>query len=288
MHFRQTYVARLDRLWKPVTRPEGTATGLVLPCPSPVCFAGHHQAFKVASGDRYLTLACLAGRSSAWHFNANGNFGPAHPRHLCLCGDQLPSRPHLAWGCPCLPVPASIPLPTDRAGERLFALPGAWQPAPPFAVDLEGFLDKLRDALVPCLQRRRLYAATDGSSKAGVGAMAWAHNTLATGDALEDQSPFRCEVTAVAMFLQALEAASQIAKAQGLCCCQEVYCIIDCSSAISVVRSGCSDDLHFVTQEAAACLKRLDAGGIRVTMLHMPSNRTGSLSILMMPVFFAK
>ena len=98
MHFRQTYVARLHRLWKPVTRPEGTATGLVLPCPSPAAeyaFVGHHQAFKVASGDRYLTLACLAGGSSAWHFNANGNFG------------QLPSRPHLAWGCPCLPVPAA-------------------------------------------------------------------------------------------------------------------------------------------------------------------------------------
>ena len=82
----------------------------------------HCRHLYVSSLDRlwHVTLACVAAGASTWHFNAGGDFPANHARHLCLCEKRLPSRPHLAWNCPCLPVEVDLQMPTDRAAERLF------------------------------------------------------------------------------------------------------------------------------------------------------------------------
>ena len=137
-HYRRLFLAQLDRLWCPVIRPADYAVGRQLPPPDAdavFSFEGHKRAFREASHDRHISLACVAARASSWHFNAGGDFSHDHPRQVCLCNKRLPSRPHLAWNCPCLPVDRDLQLPTDRAGERLFALPGGSQPFAPPAID---------------------------------------------------------------------------------------------------------------------------------------------------------
>ena len=194
-HYRCKYIARLDRLWKPQLRTEGHAVGLQLPVPSRRAeygFQGHRMAFAASAESRHVAMACVGAGASSWHFNAGGDFAEDHARHSCLCDARFPSRPHLAWNCPSLPVPASLQLPTDRAAERLCALPYGCQPPPPPCIDPEGFLEELAEAIRPHVHRRRLYVATDGSSREGVGGMGWAvqlpANRLSTGDALQDQS----------------------------------------------------------------------------------------------------
>ena len=139
-HYRCKYIARLDRLWKPQLRTEGHAVGLQLPVPSRRAEYGFlRMAFAASAESRHVAMACVGAGASSWHFNAGGDFAEDHARHSCLCDARFPSRPHLAWNCPSLPVPASLQLPTDRAAERLCALPYGCQPPPPPCIDPEGF-----------------------------------------------------------------------------------------------------------------------------------------------------
>ena len=278
-HYRRLFLAKLDRLWCPVIRPADYAVGLQLPPPDADAvfnFEGHKRAFREASFDRHISLACVAAGASCWHFNAGGEFSLDHPRQVCLCNKRLPSRPHLAWNCPCLPVDTDLQLPTDRAAERLFALPSGSQPLAPPAIDPVGFLEELADAIAPHLNSERLYLATDGSSKDGVGAMGWAiqfpAHTLATGDDLEDQSAFRLEMTAIHITFRALHTLLGRSRKDELWRCTDIVCVVDCWSAIQSLEGGYSFDMASLVQDVRRVRHALQMEGVAVQFLWTPSH----------------
>ena len=200
-------------------------------------FGGHKLVFQEARGDRNLFLAAFGAGCTNWFFNAKGEFSQGHPRHKCWCGGTHPSRPHLVWSCSHTSgIRRGIPLPTDRAAERLFAKPVPFRPRPPPAIDLEGFGTELCEQLEPLLSHAVAIVATDGSSKQEVGAMGFALGagaaTLAVGDDLEDQTSFRMELQAVHLLLCALRDAVGSAQVKHTLHCKQVWIAVDCEPGV--------------------------------------------------------
>ena len=280
IHYRQLYVARADRLWHPVERASDCAVGLALESPSPSVeyeFRGHRLVYEAAGSNRNLVLASLAAGASNWHFNAGGGFEPSHERHRCACGKERPSRPHLCWNCEHFaPLRGDLSLPRDRGAERLFALPAGRFPAPPAMLDQASFLEDLCEAIAAHHRDPVLYVATDGSSKSAVGAMGFAvqrpTHTFAFGDDLEDQEPYRLEVTAILYVLRALAAAVEGATSARPWSCSKVYCVVDCEAAIKAIAAGGGFHLTFVIAEARAFRLQLRDRGVRVELLWTPSH----------------
>ena len=173
-HYRQLYLRKTGRVWHPARRDEeGLAVGLRLSAPAPDAvyeFAGHRLTFASAGGDRYLALAAFGAGNTNWHLNAGGEFGLAHPRQVFR---------ELREG---------VPLPVNTAEERLCAREVGYYPPAPVALDLADFREQLSEAILGFASEPSLYVATDGST---------------CGDDLEDQSPFRAELDAIWMALQA-------------------------------------------------------------------------------------
>ena len=280
IHYRQLYVARAARLWHPVERASDCAVGLALESPSPPVeyeFRGHRLVYEAAGSNRNLVLASLAAGASNWHFNAGGGFEPSHERHRCACGGERPSRPHLCWNCEHFaPLRGDLSLPRDRGAERLFALPAGRFPAPPAMLDPASFLEDLCEAIAAHHRDPVLYVATDGSSKSAVGAMGFAvqrpTHTFAFGDDLEDQEPYRLEVTAILYVLRALAAAVEGATSARPWSCSKVYCVVDCEAAIKAIAAGGGFHLTFVIAEARALRLQLRDRGVRVELLWTPSH----------------
>ncbi|CAE7939851.1 unnamed protein product [Symbiodinium sp. KB8] len=133
------------------------------------------------------------------------------PRSACLCGGKLPSRPHLAWCCPSTASHrAHLPMPCDRAQERLFTQVLPEYPAP-VQDDPHVARRNLRQALCDVFDQasESVFVATDGS--ADVGVAAWSaflpqvNVRVACGLQGEDQTPVRAEVTAIEEVLQAIK-----------------------------------------------------------------------------------
>ncbi|CAE7475726.1 L96 [Symbiodinium sp. CCMP2592] len=280
LHYRRLYVAKAARIWGPESRGEDCATGLDLPPPSPALdyeFQGHRLVFGGAGQNRNLALAALAAGASNWHFNAGGNFGEDHPRQLCACGKVRPSRPHLCWNCEHFaPLRGDVAMPGDRAAERLFALPIGRLPAPPLMLDQASFEEDLCEALAPHYKESTLYLATDGSSKTAVGAMGFAIHrpecTLAFGDDLEDQEPYRLEVTAIFYMLRALRAAVAGTTSARPWTCSRVYFVVDCEAAIKAIETGAGFNLAIVIAEIRALRLQLRDRRVRTEFLWTPSH----------------
>ncbi|CAE7354146.1 unnamed protein product, partial [Symbiodinium sp. CCMP2592] len=216
-HYRRLYVGRAGRVWRPNRRTDddAAAVGLRLPPPSrdaQFAFGGHRECFRAraAGSDRELLLASIGAGASNWHYNAGGNFNSDHARHKCACGGTHPSRPHLAWSCTHFQaMRADIQPPAHTAQERLFAMEVGCYPAAPPAIDLQDFKEHLVELLGTFADEQDLFVATDGSSKDGVGSSGIAvqhpDSVAAFGDGLEDQSPYRMEVLALALALEAID-----------------------------------------------------------------------------------
>ena len=132
------------------------------------------------------------------------------------------------------------------------------------------------EAIRPHVHRRRLYVATDGSSREGVGAMGWAvqlpANRLSTGDALQDQSSFRLEVKAVHLLFQALEALFLGAMRIDYWLCLEVICVVDCQSAIQAFEGASAFDLSFLVQDVQHIRAKLHAANVDTVFVWTPSH----------------
>ena len=280
IHYRKLYVNKAARVWQPVRRTEDCAVGLELPPPDPSVeyeFRGHRLTYEAAGANRNLALASLGAGASNWHFNAGGDFAADHLRHFCACGKARPSRPHLCWNCGHFaPLRGDLSLPCDRGAERLFALPAGRFPPPPVMVDRASFEEDLCEAISAHGHDRVLYLATDGSSKSAVGAMGFAVQrpdcALAFGDDLEDQEPYRLEVTAILYTLKALTAAVASAPSTRPWTCSRVYLVVDCEAALKSIEAGGGFHLAFVLGEIRALRQRLRERGVRVEFLWTPSH----------------
>ena len=279
LHYRRLYVTKATRVWQPVRRTEDCAVGLELPPPDPsveYSFGGHKLLFE-AEGDRNLVLASLAAGASNWHFNAGGDFDQNHGRQYCACGKRQPSRPHLCWACEHFAgLRGDLELPRDRGAERLFALPSGRLPPPPCMVDRTSFEEDLTEAVACHHNERVLYLATDGSSKHAVGAMGFAvqvpTKTFAFGDNLEDQEPYRLEVTAIDFMMRALFSAVTSATTAQPWACAEVFFVVDCESALKAIEGDGGFHLTFVLKEIRALRHQLRGHGVRVAFLWTPSH----------------
>ena len=210
----------------------------------------------------------MASGGSAWHTAAKLRRSRDVPVQ-CLCGGLWPSRAHLAWACEKTAVCRhEVPLPRERAQERLFAAPiEAYPPAPP-AVDLEGFEQDVADHLEAFFKDdAELFLASDGSAKEGVGAFAivTAEASFGTGDASEDQSAFRNEALALLYITRALQRLPGDRRGR-------VHVLCDCQAALQgVARPGMSA-LPCIFEEIATNLRNLQSRGIAVSLTWVPAH----------------
>ena len=282
-HYRQLYLSKADRLWRPRPRDVGCAVGLDLPAPPQGLnyeFEGHKAAYYQAGGQRSVRLAALGAGASCWHFNAGNYFPSEHRRWRCVCGGDTPSRPHLSWTCASTaPFREGCTPPVDRAQERLLARALPQLPVAPLTLDEDDFLQEVAMRITGTwqeLESQPLYLATDGSSKHEVGA--WAivvheeAHSYAMGDGAEDQSPFRMEVRAICATLSALERATADASAlhgsQGRC----VYIVSDCKAAISALSGYDGFDLRLLLDAGRRDLQLVRCRGFRVEFTWVPSH----------------
>ncbi|CAE7631163.1 LINE-1 retrotransposable element ORF2 protein [Symbiodinium microadriaticum] len=170
-YFRKNFASRIGRIASSLHRHQGQnlAQGLDLPGPpagSVFLLQGHKQLFQRAATRMQVQAAMTTG-CSVWHtFGArSGGMREEDPRAVCICGKRLPSRPHLCWTCPATAhVRQSIEAPSDRARERLFAVPLPEMPGPPCHVLDDDAVTPLVGQLEEALsQHTEVFAATDGS-----------------------------------------------------------------------------------------------------------------------------
>ena len=123
------------------------------------------------------------------------------PRAVCLCGQTMPSRPHLVWQCSETTAHRSgIRPPCDRAEERLFARALPEYPIAPEGDAPADVQRQVADALLRSAETNgHLVVATDGSAD-GIAAFALVFPgtdaTLTAGNLGEDQKAFRAELEA--------------------------------------------------------------------------------------------
>ncbi|CAE7036303.1 unnamed protein product [Symbiodinium sp. CCMP2592] len=247
--------------------------GLEWACPTNENFAGHRECFHNAGNDRNLILASIGAGTSNWHFNAGGRFDDGHQRHICACGAARPSRPHLVWACPHFRgLRADVQLPENTAQERLFAMEVGCYPE--HLVDLLGTYAADRD----------LYLATDGSSKDGVGSSGVAiQHPDTVGDFLppggvciatieKDQTPYRMEVQAIALALEAVIAVIQASSPGSLVQRRRLVLVVDCQAAIRAIQSNNGFDYALLLDTIRGYLKKLRDGQLEVMFIWTPSH----------------
>ena len=128
-------------------------------------FAGHKKQWKKADSEwmRHAAKAFAGLRLTA-----------DDARAQCMCGQVLPSRPHLMWACEATAsFHQGLLAPVDRVEERLFAKPLPEFPSPPIVVDPGGLVNEMADLLdqIPLISDH-CFVATDGAMKHDVACFA--------------------------------------------------------------------------------------------------------------------
>ncbi|CAE7261538.1 unnamed protein product [Symbiodinium sp. KB8] len=153
------------------------------------------------------------GMSTTWFFNKAATATALHNRTRCLCGSSRPSRAHLLWVCPRTEdIRKDLEPPKHRGEERLLSKHLREQPLPPPAVDAAGLVEEIADTIRnELVMSQAIVIATDGSAKDGIAAHSVVVNkcdqAYSGGNDCEDQSPFRAEMCALRLALEALSAA---------------------------------------------------------------------------------
>ncbi|CAJ1439524.1 unnamed protein product [Effrenium voratum] len=252
------------------------AQGLTLPPPAPgvPCYQGHRQCFKQATDKRDLFLACLATGCSWWHFHPGFRRQPhGDAARQCACGKHTPSRPHLVWTCPATAsAREGVPLPSNRAEERLFTKVLPEQPAAPrdprplaFEQLVHAFRTRLEE------QPSHFFVATDGSEIDEVAAFAIATPgcpTFVSAVTGEDQTAYRAEVEAGVLALQAAADAARLCA--GAASRVSFVFVLDCQAAIKTLKGGGSCKL--LARRAFDAFQRLCALTLSVELFWVPSH----------------
>ena len=292
VEYRRMFLNRCGRVRQRLHRDGQFASGMDLPAPvmQDLCFAGHRQLFHQAPSLSVRRAAAGTG-GSFWYWAAGSKIGPEDERSMCLCKAREPSRAHLTWTCPATAhLRGGLEVPTDRCEERLLAKPLPQWPPAPVCLDEQGFVEQLaEDALQAAAEADALYdedldfqdfagdfkdrwmiAATDGSARDGVAAYSVVFpggRGGGSGDASEDQSPFRAELKALLILFQAmLRAQDQGIEPRVL------WVVVDCQSALDALTTPGASCLPLLAAEAAAGLRALKLSGWQVHTFWCPSH----------------
>ncbi|CAE7745015.1 L96 [Symbiodinium sp. CCMP2592] len=142
--------------------------------------------------------------------------------------------------------------------------------APP-AIDLQDFKEHLVELLGTFADEQDLFVATDGSSKDGVGSSGIAvqhpDSVAAFGDGLEDQSPYRMEVLALALALGAIDIARRAPKVRW----RRVYLVVDCQAAIRAIQGEQGFDYALLLDTIRRYIKKFRDGKLEVEFVWTPS-----------------
>ena len=243
------------------------ARGLDLPAPAPgtrLALLGHKC--LGLDGSLETRRAALASGGTGWY--AATRLGQKNLANLtCMCGGKWPSRPHVTWSCPHTShARAGVTLPTDRAQERLFGAHLRELPAPPAAAPHAPLIRRMRAHFGAKLaEGLPITCATDGSSRDDVGACAVVTDdkVFSTGDASEDQSPFRFELLALWLLFSALEGIKQEGTIHILC---------DCQAAIQALRHPTDCCLPALARQTALLQESLRHSTLKVFLHWIPSH----------------
>eukprot|EP00439_Symbiodinium_sp_Y106_P083602 s905_g23.t2 len=241
--YRSRYLLRCQRLVRKLHRTDDDdlAVGLNLeasPVGFRVQFQGHRAALLAALSPYARRAAFLSG-GTAWFCNAAAPPDFQKDRCKCLCGKTLPSRSHLLWVCPCTQdLRIHLEPPKHRGEERLPSKHRREKPLAPPGIDHTGLRDDISEAICLALRSQpSIVVATDGSAKDDVAGYSVVvddpSNHFAGGDDAEDQTPFRAEVCALQLALEALcQAAAWGASGH-------VTVVVDCSAALGFTAPQC-------------------------------------------------
>ncbi|CAE7036308.1 unnamed protein product [Symbiodinium sp. CCMP2592] len=135
-----------------------------------------------------------------------------------------------------------------------------------------GVAEHLVELLGTFADEQDLFVATDGSSKDGVGSSGIAvqhpDSVAAFGDGLEDQSPYRMEVLALALALEAIDIARRAPKVRW----RRVYLVVDCQAAIRAIQGEQGFDYALLLDTIRRYIKKFRDGKLEVEFVWTPSH----------------
>ena len=272
--YRDQYLRRCKRVTQSLHRPPDPdlAQGLDLPGPPPayrVLFQGHKAVLKEQASVHHRRAAFLSG-GTTWFFNKAAPAASLHNRTRCLCGASRPSRAHLLWTCPATAdLRRDLESRAHRGEERLLSKHLREQPLPPPAVDEGGLVEEIAEIIQEELTSSHTIAiATDGSAKNGVAAHSVVVNkcdrAFFGGNDSEDQTPFRAEMCALKLALEAVHAAVNHG-ARG-----SVILAVDCEAALKA-RFNCPSMPLFGVR-LRSLVAAIRSYGFRLTFTWVPAH----------------
>ena len=272
--YRDQFLRRCKRVAHSLHRPPepDLAQGLDLPAPPQpfrVQFQGHKAVLADQSSMFHRRAAFLSG-GTTWFFNKAATATALHNRTRCLCGSSRPSRAHLLWVCPRTEdIRKDLEPPKHRGEERLLSKHLREQPLPPPAVDAAGLVEEIADTIRNelVMSKAIVIAAKDGIAAHSV-VVNKCDQAFSGGNDSEDQSPFRAEMCALKLALEALSAAVQHG-ARG-----SVIIAVDCEAALKARFNCPSMPLFGVRLRLLASSIR--SSGVELSFVWVPAHNRHS------------
>ncbi|CAE7253453.1 unnamed protein product [Symbiodinium sp. CCMP2592] len=257
------------------------AQGILLPKPAAhlaLSAKAHHRVFFEQGVSRSTRVVCLGSGCSVWFQNAFHKRPRQQWHTRCLCGLEMPSRPHLVFQCQAFAsvrLAQGVTSPVNRAEERLLAVAVPELPPPPEARLVSEARDEVSRLLEAAVQggAALLLCATDGSAKESVAG--WSVAVEATGTAVslletEDHLPFIAEVVALVVFFEALVS---LAARLPL---PRVYVLCDCQAALKVCAPTYSGPFLVLARRVQDAFRSLHRYGVDYTCSWVPAHGRAS------------
>ncbi|CAE7362760.1 gcs-1 [Symbiodinium sp. CCMP2592] len=272
LYHRRKTLARCGRTRQAFHRSEaGLARGLDLPGPQPHAFirALGPRALWSSANDLEDRRAAMATGGTCWYYGAMHALDDKE-HAVCTCGLTAPSRAHRSWVCAdTADLRHGIPMPLNRAQERLMARESVEEPPAPVLVAPDELVAEVAEDL--CLGESTLIAATDGSSKHSVGAAAFTlpgqRVKVASGLPGEDQSPYKAELHALLLLFRVFCAVPSEQRTA----VKVLHVFSDCQSALTAIRTG-KGALPLLVRDVAMLCADIARSGVEVQLHWVPSH----------------
>jgi hypothetical protein len=246
-------------------------------------FAGHKKQWKKADSE-WMRHAAKATGCSVWNSFPGLRLTADDARAQCMCGQVLPSRPHLMWACEATAsFHQGLLAPVDRVEERLFAKPLPEFPSPPIVVDPGGLVNEMADLLdqIPLISDH-CFVATDGAMKHDVACFAvvcpGTDRAISAGVAGEDQGSFRAEIEAIRLVLR-----GALLSIQGQFRFSTLVIVSDCQAAIDVAQGACGE-VPLLASSLHRLIADLEGFGCFVQFVWVPSHDKRSPTFVAHPL----